>query len=55
VEKGLSQLKENLSQKGYTLSAVKTVPKPEDRLEELPLDFVKKIFSTSEEGVDFRI
>jgi hypothetical protein len=55
VEKGLPQLKENLSQKGYTLSAVKTVQKKEDLLEELPLDFVKKIFSTSEEGVDFRI
>jgi len=55
VEKGLPQLKENLSQKGYTLSAVKTVHKQEDGLEELPLDFVKRIFSTSEEGVDFRI
>ncbi|MFE7061915.1 hypothetical protein ACFVAD_07165 [Sutcliffiella sp. NPDC057660] len=55
VENGLPQLKENLSQKGYTLSAIKTVHKQEDGLEELPLDFVKKIFSTSEEGVDFRI
>ncbi|MGM0835582.1 MAG: hypothetical protein ACQEV7_05455 [Bacillota bacterium] len=55
VEKGLPQLKENLSQKGYTLSTVKTVQKQEDRVEELSLDFVKKIFSTSEEGVDFRI
>ncbi|WP_417900571.1 hypothetical protein ABN702_10250 [Bacillus haimaensis] len=55
VEKGLPQLKENLYQKGYTLSAIKTVHKQEDGLEELPLDFVKKIFSTSGEGVDFRI
>ncbi|WP_078380913.1 hypothetical protein [Sutcliffiella halmapala] len=55
VEKGIPLLKENLSQKGYTLSTIKTIPKNEEEQEEISLRFFKKILSSSEEGVDVRI
>jgi hypothetical protein len=55
VEQGFPILKENLSKKGYTLSAVKTIPKAEEEQEEISLQFFKKILSESKEGVDIRI
>ena len=55
VEKGLPLLKGNLSMKGYTLSAVKTIPSKIEKSDEIPLEFLRKILDASDGGVDIRI
>lgn len=55
IEKSAPLLRNSLSSKGYTVSAVKEEWKEQEKRDGIPLDFLKTILTPSEKGLDVRI